>query len=1230
MDDTITPTRVVMALLNPATAAPMLADAFDFNQFSKQEMISNITNNVLFDDYLEMLMSLSPDEKQDLIDLALQTVVDSPPFPGEIPRFLTSILSKDEFCRLASVMQLCQPAEEDTLWENYRTAWRSCRMDQHFDLRYRALQHSPDSGYETPPRLQVLGQPLHPQTIVQLPAPSITQPPLLQTTAIAQAQPTVQPHFHQPGSADQQSTGSEDHADASAPQISPKPEAKPKVTRKVNQKAKPKALSKVVPGALSVATMQKGFEAALSGKHRKSKKRRERRRKSKAADDSNGAPHSDGAKLEVETQSSPKPDLVQELEPVQKPEPMRESESVQERVARNTNAERKQGKAKAEKRREQKKEKHAKDKEARRKARKQKKLDSMGESTHSPQKSPSLSTPNKIIRQAKLDAPSSPALHEIKGLGVLPKASAATNKSVKFYDAPSTPLDLGRYSPSRSPLSLKASRVAAQSSPQDDSSSAMIEHAETPALMAKEDDSLVKQSGSTGQTKFPTAPHEMANPARFGPLGDPSSTSVQIPRGPNNPANKIQAQIDEMAAADPSDSDSDSDSHDDAAVERNTRRKDNSVNASRLSTDESLPTRPIQANGQSSQQQDDKENMVPDVAGGEGPAAGSSSIPAATSAAAGSGLFSYTQQVKAALRDDYGSVGLAPDGNETPIPVGSTAEDDLDVNMTDSVAEQHNLQPPSPGDENTRSSPHHADTPYFIEDDAQAELPSLSSLGETVPRQNHDASGTLSRPQNDGHVGRTATDSDVHDEQAVLQLRGEFESSYRRQGRSHAASDPGTPSPPTNNLVEVIIYRSSEKQRRQLREECLRAEPLKSSNNEAVLESEHEDGTNGDGSAAGEDSSPLSELDETPSPPAWNKGSQDSSNHEVSPDENKHKSKKRKRKSTGATSDHFDTPPRKRRVPAGVSTAAFPPTSNKYFGLIQEELWRDPFRLLVAVTFLNKTTGKSAVPVYRLLMEKYPTPEDLAVASHDEVCAMIQRLGLQNMRAKKLIRLAQDWIEDPPRKSRLHRTMHYPEHGNGSTYRPSTILEEDTEKCEGFLEVGHFYGLGPYAWDSWRIFCRDVLRGVATDYNGKDAADPDFEPEWKRVLPNDKELRACLQWMWLREGYDWDSMTGIKVEADAQMLQKAAEGMTVWPVPEETREEFLSKSATTSNKVSEEATGAERVTDDGDDEGRIETASAELDWEPRRGTPDPLEDDEVMVDARRKGRAPVREASIEL
>lgn len=207
----------------------------------------------------------------------------------------------------------------------------------------------------------------------------------------------------------------------------------------------------------------------------------------------------------------------------------------------------------------------------------------------------------------------------------------------------------------------------------------------------------------------------------------------------------------------------------------------------------------------------------------------------------------------------------------------------------------------------------------------------------------------------------------------------------------------------------------------------------------------------------------------------------------------------------------------------GVSKRAFPPFHEQDFGIIQSIIYREPFWLLVAVMLLNQTAGKSARPIFWKLKKQYPDPDSLATADQGDVETMIHSLGLQSQRSRRMIKLAQAWAANPPQKGMLYRTKNYPRRGDGLDI--GERIEGDTVDCTGALEIGHLPGCGPYAWDSWRIFCRDILRGVADDYNGMNA-EQGFEPEWKRVLPQDKELRACLGWMWLREGWLWDPETG--------------------------------------------------------------------------------------------------------
>lgn len=256
-------------------------------------------------------------------------------------------------------------------------------------------------------------------------------------------------------------------------------------------------------------------------------------------------------------------------------------------------------------------------------------------------------------------------------------------------------------------------------------------------------------------------------------------------------------------------------------------------------------------------------------------------------------------------------------------------------------------------------------------------------------------------------------------------------------------------------------------------------------------------------------------------------------------------------KQTGTISEHFiedrvdlynTTAGKRRRVAAGESANPFPPTDKPYFGIIQERTWHEPFWLIIATVFLNKTTGRQAAPTFWKIRQRWPQPRQLAQADPVELFEMIAHLGLQNQRTKRILQLAAAWTANPPVKGHRTRKLNYPEKGDGKQWKKDEIVEEDADDCAGALEIAHIPGCGAYAYDSWRIFCRDVLRGVATDFNGKNAASPDFEPEWKRVLPADKELRACLRWMWLKEGWIWNPLTGEKRRATEEEMEKAAKG----------------------------------------------------------------------------------------
>ncbi len=55
------------------------------------------------------------------------------------------------------------------------------------------------------------------------------------------------------------------------------------------------------------------------------------------------------------------------------------------------------------------------------------------------------------------------------------------------------------------------------------------------------------------------------------------------------------------------------------------------------------------------------------------------------------------------------------------------------------------------------------------------------------------------------------------------------------------------------------------------------------------------------------------------------------------------------------------------------------------FNLIQEELYTDPWKLLVATIFLNKTGGRNAIPVLWRFFEQFPDPDATSRADAKQI-----------------------------------------------------------------------------------------------------------------------------------------------------------------------------------------------------------------------------------------------------
>jgi methyl-CpG-binding domain protein 4 len=174
------------------------------------------------------------------------------------------------------------------------------------------------------------------------------------------------------------------------------------------------------------------------------------------------------------------------------------------------------------------------------------------------------------------------------------------------------------------------------------------------------------------------------------------------------------------------------------------------------------------------------------------------------------------------------------------------------------------------------------------------------------------------------------------------------------------------------------------------------------------------------------------------------------------------------------------------------------------FGLIQERICSSLYALVVQAVLWNQTRGSMARPVLFAFLAQYPSPEKLSSASLEELTAMLQPIGLHNIRAVRLIALANAWLAAPPSKTRRYRKLHYPSRGCGTDVKPGDVLGLEDERAG--WEIAHLPGMGAYALDSYRIFYRDKLRGIKFT--------TEIEPEWKRVRAEDKELKAYLEWKW--------------------------------------------------------------------------------------------------------------------
>ena len=119
------------------------------------------------------------------------------------------------------------------------------------------------------------------------------------------------------------------------------------------------------------------------------------------------------------------------------------------------------------------------------------------------------------------------------------------------------------------------------------------------------------------------------------------------------------------------------------------------------------------------------------------------------------------------------------------------------------------------------------------------------------------------------------------------------------------------------------------------------------------------------------------------------------------------------------------------------------------YELIQEQLWKDPWKIFVACIFCNLTKRVQSEPYFWECIKRWPSAESMSSADIRELENLIQPLGLSQRRSKALIQMSKDYLQKDWKDN------------------PETL-----------------YGIGKYASDAYWIFCK----GKWQDVEPKDGA----------------------------------------------------------------------------------------------------------------------------------------------
>jgi endonuclease III len=112
--------------------------------------------------------------------------------------------------------------------------------------------------------------------------------------------------------------------------------------------------------------------------------------------------------------------------------------------------------------------------------------------------------------------------------------------------------------------------------------------------------------------------------------------------------------------------------------------------------------------------------------------------------------------------------------------------------------------------------------------------------------------------------------------------------------------------------------------------------------------------------------------------------------------------------------------------------------------LIQEDYLDNQWKMMVCCILLNQTNNKQVRPILSSVFELIPNPLSAIGCDPEMLAAVIKTTGFQNVKASRIIKLSQKWVD-------------------------------------GFNDAIELPGIGRYGRDSWEIFVNGNANIDVTD-----------------------------------------------------------------------------------------------------------------------------------------------------